>query len=404
MDAQQFVYTNVEEGDSPHRRRGYQAWLFPAHFTDVQRRAVEGHLNQFDPDPRDGAAERYLSTPLFDGFHLIARSISLSEKDRFNRSGRFHAHGLILSVEDFKTLGYDPFRVIDANPFQNDPAEVIGRADWAAIMKAAAAALPPLKLELAEARPAGEASPEVVGWLVNNALRPAAVSPVRFLAVPRPPAEVLDFARRVIHALPPRFRKVVSFDTLRPLRHPHTAHLSGAVSPERLRGWTTTQKYAVVEPGKPLALTQPPSPWQELATEWATNPTLGRKDREHSCLLTDWLGGVSERLPFDPAKVSAVAVELVRRRLSQRERMGRESHGGRRAGTRRMARPAVRVPSHPSDGIHRLLVRRGVEAAARGPHRRIHRAWPRGLLRGTPDRAAEKGGNQRLAPVGKKAA
>ena len=70
VDAEQFVCTNAEEGESLHRRCGDQSWLFPQEFSAAHLQRIEKLSNTFDRRP--DITDRFMSVGL-DGDRFAAR-------------------------------------------------------------------------------------------------------------------------------------------------------------------------------------------------------------------------------------------------------------------------------------------------------------------------------------------
>lgn len=288
--ATQMIYTNVEADMSPHRQRGAQVWLCSPELTPEQRQSVARRVSDFRaprgmpalrPGLRPGPTpvaepaaptevRRHVYARTEDGLYVVAQSVPLAEKDKFDRGGRFHAHVLVFTEHEFAGLGYDPFAVIDGwGRFQRTPSEA---GDWRAgtldpveiaamVEPHGALALPPDRLVELAALLVGDGGKTVV--------------------VPAPPHRVLALLRGVFSALPFELRRRAFFDTLSPgdslakVWYP----LAGGNSPDHVRLWQY-RKYVLLDPEfwswkppvssaapeLPLALLAAPG-WAELTAE-----------------------------------------------------------------------------------------------------------------------------------------
>ena len=121
----QLVYTNVEKQNSPTGRDGYQVWLrSPDALGDGDETFLLTRFGDFESrDVGDEPLERHLYFTLPTGRIVLARAVPLAETDKFNRTGRFYVHAIVLAPGAFRQLGNDPFAVLDQVTFQGSVEE-----------------------------------------------------------------------------------------------------------------------------------------------------------------------------------------------------------------------------------------------------------------------------------------
>jgi hypothetical protein len=264
----QLIYTNVEADRSPTRQRGFQVWLASRDLSADAKRAAAKVLGDFRLPPGvsadDPAVVRHVFARLPDGPFLIARTVPLTDRDKFGRGGKFHAHAVLLPDESFRQLGYDPFRVIDGGfTFHNHPDDAgdlwrtgdLGPAEIRPCEPSADVAdLPPkLVAELLAHVERGDDKPVVVA---------------------EKPARVLAVLRGLFRAFPPAARARLFFDTLSTgAASEARPAVVGAWSPDLLRLWPS-RKYHRLDPATgdctPKLVPAPGLPWSLLSTPgWA---------------------------------------------------------------------------------------------------------------------------------------
>jgi hypothetical protein len=237
--AAQLVYTNVEAEDSPTRRRGFQVWLFTPGLSEGLRRELAKRLGDFHPptptrptDPKPEAVARHV---YFDAVNdgkpvwVLAQTVPLAERDKFGRGGRFYAHALILSEEEFARVYFNPFTILDGG-FRFDAAIDQGKQlpDW---RKGIAPEIG-LEIRARHGPPEGAGLPaELVTYLQKDDYTP--------IALAEPPDVVLVCLRSIFGRLPAQLRARASFDTLSTGQSLNTVpfRFAGAFAPETLRRW-----------------------------------------------------------------------------------------------------------------------------------------------------------------------
>jgi len=248
----QLVYTNVEAVHSPTRQGGFQVWRYSAALASADhRKAVARRLGDFKlppavkPDP--AAIQRFQAFAVPGVGYVIARAVPLPDKDQFGRGGRFLAHALVLSDEQFAAIGYDPFRVLGADP--SSDASGFAYLTHPRELLPADGGRPEAMLPDAVVAPADYPAPSRP--LAEDMWHKMLVHLVGFQAqtvvVPDHPDTVLAVARAVVRALPPEARKRFAFDTLSSgatLAHEPYA-LVGGYSMDSLRLWSFRKYHAL---------------------------------------------------------------------------------------------------------------------------------------------------------------
>ena len=184
LPVRQLIYTNVEVEDSPTHQRGFQIWQWSENLTSEQRRQIAKKLEDFRLPPGISGGEgrglvRHVFCRLAEGMNLIGRTVPLEERDKFGRGGRFFAHAVLLTDEQFDSIGLNPFRIIDGGfPFKGHPHEIkaasVGEQQWKK------GVLPDGFLTLTEANSVGHFVPEfrleqnIFGAILAHIDRPTA--------------------------------------------------------------------------------------------------------------------------------------------------------------------------------------------------------------------------------------
>lgn len=311
--AAQLVYTNVEQERSPHRRRGFQLWLWSADLNDRPkvREEVEQRVNTFVRPDATSQFVRFIYAPLAcEPLVMCARAVPLDEKDKFGRGGRFHTHALLIDRDEFLRAGADPFAVFDSGfAFQSDP-------DDPALDEAVRAkSLPAVELTLARRNTTAgdDRYRELVATLVAAALDPAVADTV---AIPVPAADVELVVRQVTALLPPDARLRLSFDTLWTGKGRHVPRVAGAGTPALLQVWMF-RRFVRFDPVR-KGIHPPPRLSEravKLAGWWVDHPELEDVDRRAGAAAVDWaLTGPAHPLPDG---LTAAAAEWVARQFSQ---------------------------------------------------------------------------------------
>lgn len=316
--ASQFIYTNVEEKLSPQGRRGSQIWLVSSDVRGEFRAQAELLLATFDkPAGTDPAVVRLLFAPLRataaessgpSSAYLIARFTALKAQDRFGRGGRYHAHGLIVTPEEFRKIAFDPFRLFDGFEFQEDPQKV----DIQQIPGFRRGEIDPVEIECRE-QPQSDA-PESYRAAFPDLMRLAlADEGVPVIALASAPDDVAALMRALIQRMPPKARLRATFDTLCPGRGNIGVRFAGAFSKPNLNSWSFRgflRFGPAADTPSPLVaeLKQRTPPWREqLMQLWIEGDPPRDTDRQLSLDLGRWLFETDGTESAPPARPGAVA-------------------------------------------------------------------------------------------------
>jgi hypothetical protein len=316
--ASQFIYTNVEEKLSPQGRRGSQIWLVSPDVRGEFRAQAELLLATFDkPAGTDPAVVRLLFAPLRatgaesagpSSAYLIARFTALKAQDRFGRGGRYHAHGLIVTPEEFRKIAFDPFRLFNGFDFQEDPQKV----DIQQIPGFRRGEIDPVEIECRE-QPQSDA-PEAYRAALPDLMRLAlADEGVPVIALASAPDDVASLMRALIQRMPPKARVRATFDTLCPGRGNIGVRFAGAFSKPNLNSWSF-RGFLRFDPSadtpSPLVaeLKQRTPAWcDRLMQLWVEGDPARDADRQLSLDLGRWLFETDGTETAPPARPSAVA-------------------------------------------------------------------------------------------------
>jgi hypothetical protein len=116
FQALQHFYSNVPASQSPNRRGGYQTLYRSRDLTDEDIRLIEDRA-QYNTGASDPIKHQFYRLP--SGHFAIAQISPLAEPDEFGRKGRYLAHTLVVTPEQFgEMLGCGPFDVFDERNFR----------------------------------------------------------------------------------------------------------------------------------------------------------------------------------------------------------------------------------------------------------------------------------------------
>jgi GTPase-associated protein 1, N-terminal domain type 2 len=126
--AWQYIYTNVEKEQSPHKKGGFQTLFFTlSGLTESEVEEMEVRLLYY---PSESAPIKRLFFTTSTGKIAVAQIVLLVDLDGVNRGGRYLAHNLIFSPEDFSTIAANPFRVLRHFSFLSTVAEALQQGNF----------------------------------------------------------------------------------------------------------------------------------------------------------------------------------------------------------------------------------------------------------------------------------
>ena len=109
--ARQLIYTNVEARESPKGLGGFQVLLSSAGIAEVDELEVPERLFYREIKDNEELPVKHVFYQTRSGELLLARMVSLPERDGAARHGRYLAHALMFSAADFALVDNDPFFV-----------------------------------------------------------------------------------------------------------------------------------------------------------------------------------------------------------------------------------------------------------------------------------------------------
>jgi len=128
LKAWQHIYANVEVEQSPQRRRGFQTLFYTrSALTEAEVERMESRLTYFSSDTNPRKLVFYRTD---DGKIVVAQCVPLIGEDRFGRGGRYIAHSLIFSLEQFERIGNNPFVIFQCFRFITTVEEALSQGDF----------------------------------------------------------------------------------------------------------------------------------------------------------------------------------------------------------------------------------------------------------------------------------
>jgi len=306
IEAGQHIYANVEAEQSPQKLGGFQTLFHTQGFlTEAEVEELESHLVYFQPEVNP---VKRLFFRLSGGKVVVGQIVSLAGADRLGRTGRYLAHSLVFSAEDFTSAGLDPFQVFACFQFIATVEEA-----WR-LSEGLSGNIGLARLELGQQQEAWDLK-AAKPWpraelkkLVSIALRAPELAQERkmvaFVGSPRSIEEALAAA---FIGLPTSLRPACSFDT----------HFAGC-NPVRLYYWAAGffnrpvgGEFLVVEvEGKKVEVQEqrPETPyerWLEAMLEaWKLDFVVRHRDSAHR--LCSWLQGHGEMPKTDDIETEVV--------------------------------------------------------------------------------------------------
>lgn len=242
VTVRQLIYTNVEADQSPTRQRGLQVWKWSKEFTPEQRKLIASRLEDYrlppGASPEQGeSVHRYVFCRPGKDLNIIARTVPMTDKDKFGRGGKYFAHASILSDDDLERLGCDPFRLIGVFPYWSHPDD----ANRAGLIPVSGD-IPDQVVALEPNHPrAPEPPPRLKRDSILTAL--SVIEKIEKgghpLVIPEDSASVLGVVRHLFSLFPPCFRRYCQFDSLSSgqLLQQHGYAVAGGFTEKVLQMW-----------------------------------------------------------------------------------------------------------------------------------------------------------------------
>lgn len=125
--AAQLIYANVEPEQSPRRIGGFQT-LFYTHdlLSADEIEEIEPRLIFIRPAPGSSKTVFFITSTRKA---VVARMHAIDETDSAGRGGGYLAHALVISSDDFGSVGCNPFRMLDRYPFSTCLDGVLSAGD-----------------------------------------------------------------------------------------------------------------------------------------------------------------------------------------------------------------------------------------------------------------------------------
>ena len=129
VQAWQHIYSNVEKDQSPQGRGGFQTLFYTTSgLTADEISEMEGRLLYFPSKTVEPVKRLFFKTTTAK--IVVAQIVILPDPDQFGRKGRYLAHALVFTTEDFAKFESDPFRIFRQFSFFTTVAEVLAQGDF----------------------------------------------------------------------------------------------------------------------------------------------------------------------------------------------------------------------------------------------------------------------------------
>lgn len=129
INASQLLYSRVEPAYSPQRKGGFQTVYQTSSLAAADVVSIEERVQSFTP--LETSQVRYQYFPLANNAFVITHSCKIESHreitDAEGRTGAFIAHCLILTQAEFAKVDYNPFAIISAFAFVQDPVAMVER-------------------------------------------------------------------------------------------------------------------------------------------------------------------------------------------------------------------------------------------------------------------------------------
>ncbi|WP_020471914.1 GAP1-N2 domain-containing protein [Zavarzinella formosa] len=246
IQAAQLIYTNVEADKSPARVRGFQLWCHSEGLAESVLTEARRRLENFkNPDAKLGPLVRHLFADLGEGHYLLSQTTPQDKPDKFGRKGRFHAHALILTADEFAKIHFNPFPLLEVFKFDQSPEETEGkrRPDQPKFID-------PIIVDCPDPSPTGNTLPGPFTDLLATEYLPRWVTANEKERQPvclgEKPDIVLGYLRELFVLLPESLRRRATFDTIS-YGSAVAAHYFLIANPdERLAGTLTGFRYILL--------------------------------------------------------------------------------------------------------------------------------------------------------------
>ena len=209
----QHIYTHVEKNQSPLHEKGFQTLLYTQQgLSEEDIRILERRAFY---SIQENTPLRRQSYPLDAMRWVISQMLPLPEPDALGRGGRYLAHSLILSQDDWRKLGHNPFQIFAMQPFITRVENALAKMDQVPgnIARLSLRVEPSDELRALQKLTKGWSAGSLVN-LANLGMRAKELlASHKALACQMPPAQLLAVIELAILLTPRTARGACSFDT-----------------------------------------------------------------------------------------------------------------------------------------------------------------------------------------------
>lgn len=124
----QHLFANVPKGQSPCGRGGFQT-LYATPGLSAEETLLLEERAQYHPDAT--RRPKFQFHTLGGGRAVVTQIVDVPEPDEFGRGGRYLAHSLIVSAEEFRRLAYCPLPLLLSRYFAANMDAAVGAGNWA---------------------------------------------------------------------------------------------------------------------------------------------------------------------------------------------------------------------------------------------------------------------------------
>jgi len=125
--AAQHFFAHVDKEVSPTGISGYQTLCYSRSLlSEEDVLDLEGRLTYH----KAGCIKK-LFFPLSDSWYVVSRIVNIEETDTLGRGGRYFAHSVLVTVDDFRRMGANPFDLFDSVKFIESIDDAMSGNDFA---------------------------------------------------------------------------------------------------------------------------------------------------------------------------------------------------------------------------------------------------------------------------------
>lgn len=128
VSVRQHIFANVPKEQSPRGRRGFQTLYYSRGLIEEEVLLLEERAQYFYSD---SGPVKYQFHILTNGQAVITQIVPIPEPDEYGRKGRYLAHSLVLSSDDFRRMAYCPLPLVTPRHFISDITTAVAAGDRA---------------------------------------------------------------------------------------------------------------------------------------------------------------------------------------------------------------------------------------------------------------------------------